>query len=259
MVLTKDRKVLEAEFHSQRELDRNRMGEEEFLKKYPNKSFYCIAKTVEDFREQMIQDKCRGGNVLDYCCGLGQASRRMAEYGPAQVYGIDISDQEIATCRKLTQEAGIDNCEFHVMDAENMIFPDNMFDVVVCNGVLHHLDVENAYKEISRVLKPGGIMVAHEALGYNPLIQLYRRLTPGIRTAWETDHILKISQVKQAEKYFKLSRIRFFYLFSIAAIPLRRSKLFKPLLSFLEMLDGVILRIPLVRLMAWQMVFVMKK
>lgn len=254
-----DRKALEAQFHSQRELDRNTMSESDFLKKYPNKGFYCITGQVEAFRDNVIKKKCKGAVILDYCCGLGQASRSLAQFKPKKIYGIDIADKEIETAKHLAEKNRLDNIEYLVMDAENMTFPDNSFDIVVCNGVLHHLDVERAYKEIYRVLKPKGIMVAHESLGYNPLISLYRRLTPKIRTAWETNHILTLKQVNMAKQYFQLDSIKFFYLASIAAIPLKDTRLFKPTLKILEAIDKLILKIPLIRLMAWQMVFVMKK
>ncbi|MDF1653936.1 MAG: class I SAM-dependent methyltransferase [Coxiellaceae bacterium] len=253
------RKDLEAEFHSLRESDRNTMSDQDFLRKYPNKSFYCINKKIEDFRESMVKNNADGAVILDYCCGLGQASRRFAKYNAKKVYGIDIATEEVATAKKNAEKDGLKNVEFIVMDAEEMTFPDETFDIVVCNGVLHHLNVEKAYKEISRVLKPGGIMVANEALGYNPVIQMYRRMTPSIRTAWETDHILTMKQVNQAKEFFVLEKIKFFYLFSILAIPFRKMKIFKPLLALTSVLDSIILKVPLFRLMAWQMVFVMKK
>ena len=46
---------------------------------------------------------------------------------------------------------------FMVSNAENLVFEDNSFDVVYSMGVIHHTkSIENAIKEIKRVLKPGG-------------------------------------------------------------------------------------------------------
>ncbi len=253
------RKEKEAEFHNQREIDRNSLSKEDFENKYPNKTFYCITNSVRKYEFNLIKKNCRDKVVLDYCCGLGNTSRKVAKYGPKKVIGIDISSSEIETCRLQAKNLGLDNVEHHVMDAEKMSLESNSVDIVICNGVLHHLDVNIAFKEIHRVLKKGGIMIAHEALGYNPIIQSYRRLTPKIRTEWETDHILSMKEVNLAKKYFTLHSIKFFYLFSILAIPFRKSKIFKPFLKFLSVLDSVILRLPFIRLMAWQMIFVMKK
>ncbi len=91
------------------------------------------------------------------------------------------------------------------MDAEQLTFPDQTFDLIVCNGVLHHLDLRYAYPELARVLKPGGRILCLEALGYNPAIQLYRKLTPHLRTAWEAEHILTMRQVKEAGLFFRRS------------------------------------------------------
>ena len=253
------RKQKEAEFHSSREIDRNNMTPEEFEKKYPNKSFYCITDSIRKFELDYIKANCKDKVVLDYCCGLGGTSVAIAELGAKKVIGIDISDAEIQTCKDNAEKLGLTNVEYHVMDAENMTLESDSVDMVICNGVLHHLDVNIAFPEIQRVLKKGGVMVAGEALGYNPVIQLYRRLTPKIRTAWETDHILSMKEVKIAKNYFKLEFVKFFYLASILAIPFRRKFFFKPLLSVLRFVDSIILKIPFIKLMAWQMIFVMKK
>ena len=250
------RKALEAEFHNQREKDRLNMSEEEFLRKYPNKKIYAIDRGSKNFLWSWLEREAPGKKVLDYCCGLGKTSIKLAELG-AHAYGIDISADEVATAARTAEEKGLsDNTEFAVMDAENMEFPDDHFDVIVCIGVLHHLELSKAFPELARVLKPGGKIISAEALGYNPFIQLYRRLTPKLRTAWETDHILTLKQVDQGALFFKDVDVRFFHLFTILAIPFQKYGYFDRLLRVMEIIDSVVLRIPLVRRMAWQMIFV---
>ena len=97
-----------------------------------------------------------------------------------------------------------------------------------------------------------------EALGYNPAINLYRKLTPKLRTEWEVDHILTMKELKKAKKFFKKVNPKFFYLASIAAIPFANTKIFKPILLITGLLDALLLRIPIVQLMAWQMVFTLE-
>src|SRR3546814_1101008 len=68
------------------------------------------------------------------------------------------------------------------MNAEAMTFPDDSFDLVFGSGIIHHLDIDRAFGEIARVLRPGGRAVFIEPLGLNPAIELYRRFTPSART-----------------------------------------------------------------------------
>jgi ubiquinone/menaquinone biosynthesis C-methylase UbiE len=247
------RKIEEARFHDQRELDRNRLTPEEFLRKYPNKTFYAIDREPKEFMYAWLTERCPGRRTLDYCCGNGQIALQMAKLG-AEAHGIDISAEEIETSKKNAAAAGMSGrTHYAVMDAENMAFPDDHFDVIVCSGVLHHLDVDRAFPELARVLKPTGEIICAEALGYNPVIALYRRLTPHLRTAWETDHILTMKEVRKGLEHFSDVKIRYFHLFTILAIPFRKSRVFDGLLAVLRSIDRVVLRIPGIRLMAWQM------
>src|SRR5207249_569096 len=109
----------------------------------------------------------------------------------------DMSVVSIANARTMAQQEGLDQTiEFEVMDAEALRCADHSFDVIVVYGALHHLDLEKALHELARVLKPGGTVICTEALRHNPLIHWYRRLTPKLRTRWETDHILGRSNFK---------------------------------------------------------------
>ncbi len=125
----------------------------------------------------------RGKRVLDYGCGRGEATLRILAAGGA-VVGIDIAENYVAECRERARKAGYDETQFqfHVMDAHNLALPDATFDIVIGNGILHHLDIELAIKEVWRVLRPGGRAVFQEPLADNPLLILFRRLTPFART-----------------------------------------------------------------------------
>lgn len=249
------RKQEEVAFHNQREVDRHNLSPEEYEKKYSNKKFYSVQRRSTKFFHDLLDRHCPGKKVLDYCCGLGQTSLELAKRG-ALVQGIDISDESVKTSAELLKSAGHEaTSSFQVMDAEKMTFPDDTFDLIVCAGVLHHLDLRFAFPELARVLKPGGRIICVEALGYNPAINLYRKLTPHLRTAWEVDHILTMRDLAGARQHFDKVQAHFFHFFTLAAIPFRNTALFEPALRAMELLDSVFLKIPLVRLMAWQMVF----
>ncbi len=250
-----DRKRQEADFRDRREIDRQSLQTEEFEDKYANKKWYSIARKSRRFADQWLNAHCAGKIALDYCCGLGGISLQIAEAG-AFVHGIDISAQSVKTAEcRLADNGFADRCAMQVMDAENLQFADGTFDVIVCSGVLHHLDLDQAYPELARVLKPTGTILCMEAVGHNPIIRHYRKRTPHLRTPWEVDHILTRRDVQKAAACFDSIELRFFHLCSIAAVPLRKSRWFGSALTLGEAVDAWLLRIPGLRWWAWQMVF----
>ena len=105
-----------------------------------------------------------GESVLDVGCGTGTltlgAARRV---GPgARVSGIDASPDMIATARRKAEKQGVAT-DFRLAAVEELPFEKAEFDVVLSSLMLHHLpdDVKlQGLAEISRVLKPGGRLVA---------------------------------------------------------------------------------------------------
>jgi ubiquinone/menaquinone biosynthesis C-methylase UbiE len=126
--------------------------------------------------------------ILDYGCGPGSNSLKYLQYGARKVYGIDISPVYISNAIELMHQTGIDKdlFDFRVMDAHSLEFKENTFNLVFGNGILHHLNPDIALKEIHRVLKPNGRVLFFEPLADNPLLKLFRKLTPSARTEDET-------------------------------------------------------------------------
>ena len=171
------------------ELIKRHRSEIEFHeKKYKSQkqTIYDCGFTDLIFRDMMnMVGDLNGKIVLDFGCGTGWLTKILLEKG-AKVYAFDISPEAV----KLTiQEAKSINKEgmltAQIMPAESLIYPDNHFDLVVGIAILHHLDVRMAAEEIHRVLKPGGNSFFMEPLNNNPLINIYRKLTPDIRSVDE--------------------------------------------------------------------------
>ncbi|OFX86424.1 MAG: arsenite S-adenosylmethyltransferase [Bacteroidetes bacterium GWF2_33_16] len=100
-----------------------------------------------------------GDSVLDLGSGAGNdcfvARAIVGEKG--QVTGIDFTDAMIEKARINNQKLGFTNIEFIKGDIEEMPLPDNTYDVIISNCVLNLVpDKQKAFKEIYRVLKPGG-------------------------------------------------------------------------------------------------------
>lgn len=100
-----------------------------------------------------------GDSVLDLGSGAGNdcfvARAIVGESG--KVTGIDFTDAMLEKAKLNNQKLGYTNIEFVKGDIEEMPLPENTYDVVISNCVLNLVpDKKKAFKEIYRVLKPGG-------------------------------------------------------------------------------------------------------
>lgn len=249
------RKLEEIEFHNNIRGAQLKTDPAAWEYYHSNEKYYSVDRVNRKLCEEWLRVRSPGKQVLDYCCGEGYYSMFIAEQG-GHVTGIDISDVSVRGCEEEAAKRGLaERTRFMVMDAEVLEFPDNTFDYIVCAGVLHHLDLRRAFPELARVLKPGGEIICMEPLRHNPLIQAYRSRTPHLRTAYEAQHILGREDLQLARDYFDKVDRRFFHLATLAAVPFRNLRIFKPLLSMLETIDAVILSLPGVRWLAWMTVF----
>jgi SAM-dependent methyltransferase len=103
-----------------------------------------------------------GEHVLDVGCGHGastlEAAERVAPSGT--LVGIDISAAMLEPARRRVAEAGLDNVEFVVADAQVHRFPAESFDVAVSRfGLMFFEDPDAAFTNIARALRPHGRLV----------------------------------------------------------------------------------------------------
>jgi SAM-dependent methyltransferase len=160
----------------------------------------------------------RGKKVLDYGCGNGYLSVQLLERGAQHVTGIDISESQLEQARRAVEARGFaDRARFLVTDAHATGFPDRAFDLIVGVGILHHLDVERALREVRRILAPDGRAVFLEPLAHNPLLRLGRAITPSART--EDEHPLTEDDWRLCASIFPGLRHHELELLSIALMP----------------------------------------
>ncbi len=246
------RKLAEGQFHDKMRdaAEIATIGKDQYEEFFSNHRFYRTATKSRQYFFDWIRRHAKDKVVLDFACGDGDVALRAAEAGARLSIGIDISGVSVRNARHAAMERGMDNNTFFMRaDCERTGLPSNCIDVVVCAGVLHHLDVTRAFPEISRILAPGGRVLAFEALDYNPMIKLYRNRNPHQRTEWEKAHILSLKEVRFAKRYFTLGEIRFFHMTSILGVWI------PGLLPMLNGIDAVLTRIPAVQLMAWMFTF----
>lgn len=116
------------------------------------------------------------GRVLEIGCGSGQMLHDLLQRR-YEVVGVDLSPGMIEASRRLIQERLPDaKMQLLVGDIESLCFPSASFDVVLAAGVIEYLGSdEKSFREISRVLKPGGVVL----LSVRNLVNLSRWLTTG--------------------------------------------------------------------------------
>jgi SAM-dependent methyltransferase len=121
----------------------------------------------------------RGLHVLDAGCGDGWMSVILAKLG-ASVSGFDISPEAIDVARTRAAVNGVaDRISLQAASFYSMPFPDNEFDIVIGQAILHHLrDKHAAAAEIRRVLKPGGRALFVECFGNSAVLERLRLLVP---------------------------------------------------------------------------------
>jgi 2-polyprenyl-6-hydroxyphenyl methylase/3-demethylubiquinone-9 3-methyltransferase len=99
-----------------------------------------------------------GVTLLDVGCGGGLLSERFASLG-CTVTGIDRSLPTLAAARAHAEKSGL-GIDYLEGSAESLPFDSAQFDVVCCCDVLEHVDdLDVVVREISRVLKPGGVFL----------------------------------------------------------------------------------------------------
>jgi SAM-dependent methyltransferase len=101
-------------------------------------------------------------SVLDVGCGPGTVTAGVAvAVRPGQVVGVDFAEQSIRQAQALAQELQIANATFQVMNAYDLRFTDETFDITYSHNVLVWLnDPIRALQEQKRVTKRGGMVIA---------------------------------------------------------------------------------------------------
>ncbi len=103
-------------------------------------------------------DWFKGKGCLDAGCGGGRFLVALARLGAKHVCGLDISEEALAAARNRVDSRGLgDRVETRAGSVLEIPYPDATFDYVVSSGVIHHThDPAQAFRELVRVLKPGG-------------------------------------------------------------------------------------------------------
>lgn len=217
----------------------------------------------------------RGKYLLDLGCGAGENSVYFSQLG-ARCVASDYSPGMVDVALKLAERNGVP-VEGRVINAMDIDFPDNTFDIVYASNLLHHIpNPEITIREIHRVLKPGGKMCFWDPLKHNPVINVYRKMATEVRTEDETP--LDINIVKYVRSLYSKTDYDTFWIatlwiflqfYLIEKVNPNKERYWKkiiieqdrlaPMYRRLERLDKFLKKLPLMKRMAWNIAIVATK
>jgi ubiquinone/menaquinone biosynthesis C-methylase UbiE len=101
------------------------------------------------------------GDALEIGSGTGYFSLNLVQLGViGRLTATDISPGMLAQLATTAEALGVDDVTTVVTEAETLPFEDESFDLVLGHAVLHHIpDLDRAFAEFKRVLRPGGLIV----------------------------------------------------------------------------------------------------
>lgn len=124
-------------------------------------------------RVRMLSSHIKPGMlVLEIGCGTGLLTREL-QNTKAKIISVDVSACLLEIARK---NINTDDVCFLFQDASNLGIKDNSFDTVIGSSILHHLEINKAFKEFYRVLRNDGSIVFTEPNMMNPQMVIQKNI-----------------------------------------------------------------------------------
>lgn len=175
-----------------------------------DEAFTAVTAMENDYVRNVFGD-VRGKRLLDYGCGASEAGVFFAKHG-ASVVGVDVSEGMLRAAERLAAHHGV-TIETRQVTGPQIPAEEGEFDLVYGNGVLHHINLDEAIPELARVTNRMATGCFVEPLSYNPAIEVYRRLAKTVRTADE--HPLSFRSIQRFRSHFLHVEHREFWLLSL--------------------------------------------
>lgn len=138
-------------FFNKKAFNREQITENKPIVAYEQK---MRSKTVISMLSPKVNEK-----ILEVGCGSGRDIVLIAQKG-ATCIGVDSSINMVKETQKELKNRNINGVTINLGDATQLMFPDEVFDKILCSEVIEHIpDYEKAISEMARVLKPSGCLV----------------------------------------------------------------------------------------------------
>lgn len=128
----------------------------------------------------LTQQLLIGRRMLVVGCGTGEDAIYFAKLG-AIVSAFDLSPDMLAIAQAAAHREQL-AIDFGEMPAERQTYPDDTFDLVFARDILHHVEIDDTMREISRVAKPGAMFAVTEIYSHS--------ITERVRRSWAVERLL---------------------------------------------------------------------
>jgi len=136
------------------------------------------------------------GSLLEIGCGTGFYTRHLAPYIDKREYiATDISNEMLSIAQATSSGVIKDNVSWKVENCLEYSFNESSVSIITGHGILHHLPLESAIKEMARILKPGGKIAFYEPNILNPYVWLIKTI-PKMRPQGDTEDETAVNPFK---------------------------------------------------------------
>ncbi len=213
------------------------------------KPFYKALSTSIGFYKESVLKNDVNCDYLEIGIGTEKLHTKLGSRG-SRVLAIDISEEAVNNALKEVYGKKLSgNVTIKCQDAENIDISDNTFDVVYGKWILHHLSLSKAIGEIKRLLKPDGTAIFIEPLGTNPLLNLFRKLSPSLRV--KDEHPLTLKDLTYIKESFKHYEFKYYHLLFFLAP-------FLPITTVDKLECFVLKKTPFLSPLSWEVVIILK-
>jgi 2-polyprenyl-3-methyl-5-hydroxy-6-metoxy-1,4-benzoquinol methylase len=198
--------------------------------------------------------------LCDFGCGVGTNSCQFALAGH-EVVGFDISPDNVELAReKARLDKVSDRVQFVVADATDTTLPPGSFDMVVAQGILHHIDIEKGLDSIRSLAKPNGYVIIQEPIALSPALRWLRDRTPVTKDVSPNERQLRQEDITLITDRFEIVETRYFHLLT-RLLRIVQPKKHEPSVRslILHWMDYLLLKIPGMHHFAGVAVFLCRK